>query len=156
MKSVLLSLAVSALFVVGAAQAAPAAPPRPDLPEVDIEIYRIAPGEHAEFLKLIAEYDEANREAGVAPRQLYVHQDGADWDFIFIQPHRLTPEQSRRVAEAERRRGSPADADFFFAVRRYIAAHTDTTAVGPITAAQWLARVTPSPPLEFPDTHSAP
>src|SRR5438445_10241683 len=49
-----------------------------------IEIYHIAPGKHVEFLKLIALYDEANRQAGLPPRELYVHSDGGSWDFLLI------------------------------------------------------------------------
>ncbi len=141
MKKSLTAVALGAWLLAGAAFAAP--PPRPDLPEVAIEIYRIAPGQHAAFLRLIAEFDEANRQAGLPPRQLYVHQDGADWDFIFIQPEHNPPEKSKLVGEALRKMGAPSDADFFFEIRRFIASHTDTSAVGPTTAADWLARATP-------------
>src|SRR3981189_2895169 len=55
------------------------------VPSTQVEIYRIAPGQHVAFLKLIALYDQANVEAGLPPRQLYVHQDGANWDFLIMQ-----------------------------------------------------------------------
>jgi hypothetical protein len=35
-----------------------------DVPSTQVEIYRIAPGQHVAFLKLIALYDQANVEAG--------------------------------------------------------------------------------------------
>jgi hypothetical protein len=50
-------------------------------PEKMIEIYHIAPGKQVQFLKLIALYDQANLEAGLPARELYVHSDGASWDF---------------------------------------------------------------------------
>ena len=137
MKTSLLALAAGLCLVAGPVAAAPV---RPDLPEVAIEIYRIAPGQHEAFLKLTAQFDEANRQAGLPPRQLYVHQDGADWDFIFIQPEHNPPEKSKLVREALKKMGTPSDADFFFEIRKFIASHTDTVAVGPTTAADWLAR----------------
>ncbi len=141
MKRPLLILALGLCLAAGPCLAAPvSAVTRPDLPEVAVEIYRIAPGQHRAFLELIARYDEANRQAGLSPRQLYVHQDGASWDFIIIQPEHNPPEKSKLVAEALKRMGAPSGADFFFEIRRFIAEHTDTSAIGPITAADWLAR----------------
>ncbi len=134
----LFTLAIT--FAAAPVRAQTATPPRPDLPEVAIEIYRIAPGQHEAFLRLIAQFDAANKEAGLPARQLYVHQDGADWDFIFIQPEHNPPGKSARVSEALKKMGAPSDADFFFEIRRFIASHTDTAAVGPTTAADWLAR----------------
>jgi hypothetical protein len=138
MRASLVALAFAAAMIAGAAQAA--TPPRPALPEVAIEIYRIAPGQHEAFLRLIARFDEANLKAGLPARQLYVHQDGGDWDFIFIQPEHNPPEKSKLVGEALRQMGAPSDADFFFEVRKFIAEHSDTAALGPTTAADWLAR----------------
>ena len=61
-----------------------------DPPRTQIEIYRIAPGQHEAFVRFIALCDRANRDAGLQPRQLYVHQDGASWDFIILQPADIT------------------------------------------------------------------
>jgi hypothetical protein len=141
-KALLLLTAAAVLASASVANAAP--PPRPDLPEVAIEIYRIAPGQHQAFLKLIAQFDAANAEAGLPPRQLYVHEDGADWDFIFIQPEHNPPEKSALVSKALRRINAPSDADFFFAIRQFIASHSDTVALGPTSAAEYLARATPT------------
>ena len=38
-------------------------------PRMLVEIYHIAPGQHTAFLEAIAKYDEANRIAGLPPRQ---------------------------------------------------------------------------------------
>ena len=139
--------ASAALASAPSADAAPAAP-APTVPagagptsaSVAIEIYRIAPGQQEAFLKFIALCDQVNIAAGVAPRQLYVHQDGASWDFLLIQPEDYTPEQDAALRAAGQRLGLPTGANFFFEIRRYIAEHTDTAALGPTTAADYLAR----------------
>lgn len=113
-----------------------------DIPRQMVEIYRIAPGQHVNFLKLIAQYDAANIEAGLPPRQLYVHSDGASWDFLIIQSdEEWTATQRTRVAEALKRMGAPTGAKFFLEIRKFMAEHTDTVAAGPTTAAQWLKQL---------------
>lgn len=137
MKSMLAALLI---FAAAPAQAAPPAPPAP-LGAQQIEIFRIAPGQQEAFLRLIARCDEANRMAGVAPRQLFVHVDGADWDFVLLQPAKYTPEESARIDAAWARLGLPSGADFFLEIRKFIATHTDTTVAGPTTAADYLATI---------------
>lgn len=107
--------------------------------ETTIEIYRIAPGQHEAFLKEIARYDQANRMAGLPPRQLFVHSDGADWDFILIQPAKTPPDKEAALDKAWKQLGLPSGADFFLNFRRFIADHSDTVAIGPTTAADYLA-----------------
>ena len=138
----LLAAASPALAAPAAAPAPVAAPAGagPTSASVAIEIYRIAPGQHEAFLKFIALCDQVNIAAGVPPRQLYVHQDGASWDFLLIQPEDYTPAQDAALREAGKRLGLPTGANFFFEIRRYIAEHTDTAALGPTTAADYLAR----------------
>ncbi|HEX7374631.1 MAG TPA: hypothetical protein VF277_06625 [Steroidobacteraceae bacterium] len=110
-----------------------------DVPSQQVEIYRIAPGQHVAFLKLISQYDAANIEAGLPPRQLYVHQDGADWDFMIIQSAAdWTDEQRTKFRAALKRMGAPTGAQFFIEVRKLMAEHTDTVVTGPTTAAEWL------------------
>ena len=110
-----------------------------EAPAAQIEIYRIAPGQHEAFLKEIARYDEANRMAGVPARQLYVHSDGADWDFVLIQPAKYPPDKQAALNKAWKQLGLPSGADFFLNFRQFIAEHTDTTAIGPTTASDYLA-----------------
>lgn len=113
-----------------------------DVGTMEVEIYRIAPGQHVAFLKLIALYDQANEEAGLPPRQLYVHQDGADWDFLIIQPAEAwTEEQRAKVKAVLTRLGAPQGQQFFIEIRKFMATHTDTVASGPTTAADWLRRL---------------
>ena len=112
-------------------------PPEPT--RMLVEIYRIAPGEHQAFLEAIASYDEANRLAGLPPRQLYVHSDGASWDFMLIQTAEIPPEKAAALGEAWKKLGLPSGADFFLSFRKYIAEHTDTFVLGPTNAADYLA-----------------
>lgn len=122
-----------------AAPATPAPPPPPSVGRVLVEIYRIAPGQHEAFLEEIARYDEANRRAGLPPRQLYVHSDGADWDFLLIQPAKTPPDKAAALDKAWDDMKLPSGADFFLQFRRFIAEHSDTFASGPTTAADFLA-----------------
>jgi len=113
-----------------------------DVPTMQVEIYRIAPGQHVAFLKLIALYDQANLEAGLPARQLYVHQDGASWDFLIIQPDEdWTDEQRAKVRAELTRLGAPQGAKFFVEIRKFMAEHTDTVVSGPTTATDWLKRL---------------
>ena len=135
MKQLLVRLAAIGLLALGA-DATSAAEPRSL-----VEIYRIAPGQHAAFLRFIALCDEANRQAGLPPRQLYVHQDGGGWDFIVIQPASVTDEQGKALDAAFKKLGIPQGGKFFVKIREFIAEHSDTFATGPTTAADWLQKL---------------
>ena len=106
-----------------------------------VEIYRIAPGQHEAFMRFIARFDEANRMAGLPPRQLYVHQDGDGWDFMLIQPADTPDDREEALAAAYRTLGTPSGPDFFVAIRRFIAEHSDNFVSGPTTAEDWLRRL---------------
>jgi hypothetical protein len=123
------------------AQSPPGSPASSVEQESQVEIYRIAPGEHEAFLKFIALCDEANKQAGMAARQLYIHQDGANWDFLLIQPLHNTPEQNKAWSEAATRLGIPHGGNFFLAIRKFVAEHTDTAVSGPTTAGDWLKQL---------------
>ncbi len=133
-----------ALLLAGpaAAQTAAATPPPAAVPapqRLIVEIYRIAPGQHEAFLKAIASYDEANRLAGLPPRQLYVHSEGAHWDFMLIPPA-STPDDKRAALDAAwDKLKLPSGADFFIDFRRFVAWHEDTYVRGPTSAAAYLA-----------------
>ncbi|MDP9199390.1 MAG: hypothetical protein M3O07_09285, partial [Pseudomonadota bacterium] len=99
-----------------------------------------APGKHAEFLREIALYDRANAEAGLPPRQLFVHQGGASWDFLILQPANHTDEESEKLDAAFKKLGIPQGAKFFVNFRRLIAEHTDTN-VEATTAAEYLKKL---------------
>lgn len=105
-----------------------------------LEIYRIAPGKHEEFLRFIALLDQANAEAGLPPRQLFVHQDGTSFDFVILQPAHHTDEQSAKLGAAFKKLDIPGGAKFFVHFRTLIAEHTDTF-VEQTTAADYLKKL---------------
>ena len=110
-----------------------------EVPRMLVEIYHIAPGQHTAFLEAIAKYDEANRMAGLPPRQLYVHDDGASWDFMLIQPAETPPDKAAALKAAWEKLNLPTGADFFLSFRQFIASHEDTFVSGPTSAAEFLA-----------------
>ncbi len=123
------------LALILAACAAPLA--AQSAPESIVSIYRAAPGHQLQLLQWLAKQDEAGRAAGIAPAQLYVHQDGASWDFVLVQPAG-TPEQDRALDAATRRMGGAVGPKAGLEFRQHIAEHSDTVAIGPTTAAAWL------------------
>jgi hypothetical protein len=128
----LIPLLASGLLVV--------APAFAESKDMLIEIYRIVPGKHEEFLRHLALLDQANAEAGLPPRQLFVHQDGASWDFVLLQPAHTTDEQDAKLAAAYKKLGIPSGAKFFVNFRTMIAEHTDTF-VEATTAAEYLEKL---------------
>jgi hypothetical protein len=125
------------LLVAGVLAAAPALG---DSKEMIVEIYRIAPGKHEEFLRQIALLDRANAEAGLPPRQLFVHQDGAAWDYLLLQPAHHSDEENDKLDAAFKKLGIPQGAKFSIAFRQFIAEHTDTF-VEATTAAEYLQKL---------------
>lgn len=102
--------------------------------KVLIEIYRIAPGKHEAFLRDIAAFDKANELAGLPPRQLYVHSDGAGWDFLLIQPAKTPAGKSEALGNAWKELDLPSGIRFFLEFRENILEHSDTFAYGPVSA----------------------
>lgn len=111
MKLALLSAALL-LSLAGLALAQSTAPPAPPA-KVDVEICHIAPGQQEAFLRFIARCDDVNRAVGLPPRQLYVHSDGADWDYRLIQPAGTPPDKAA-LDVAWARSGLPSGADLLF------------------------------------------
>jgi hypothetical protein len=130
------------LLLAGLAVGGLAIPARAeDAPRKLVEIYRIVPGQHVAFLQLLAKFDAASKEAGIPPRELYVHQDGANWDFMLIQNADYTDEQRAKIGPAMEKLGLPRGAHFFVEFRKLIAEHTDTYVEGPTTAEAWLRKL---------------
>ena len=107
-----------------------------------ISIYRAAPGHQVRLLQWLARQDEISRQAGLPASQLYVHQDGASWDFLIVAPQ-TTPEQDQAVDAAARRAGAASGPRAGIELREHIAEHSDTFVAGPTTAAEWLRRLEP-------------
>ena len=131
MKRIAMLITLAIMFAMTASAA--------EVPRMLVEVYWIAPGQHTAFLEAIAKYDEANRMAGLPPRQLYVHSDGAAWDFMLIQPAETPADKSAALKAAWEKLGLPTGADFFLSFRQYLNSHEDTFVSGPTTAADYLA-----------------
>ena len=126
-------------LLVSLPMAAQTTQPPPAPQKMLVEIYRIAPGQHTAFLEAIASYDQANKMAGLPPRQLFVHRDGASWDFMILQPAEIPDDKSEALGKAWEKLGLPSGADFFLSFRKFIASHEDTFVTGPTTAEDYLA-----------------
>jgi hypothetical protein len=119
------------------APGAPVAEPA-ELPESSVEIFRIAPGQHEAFLKLLAETESVMAQVGLPPNQLYIHEDGANWDFVLIKQVGQDKAKWKIASEMLHKMGQPSGPDYFFNIRKMIADHTDTTAIGPTSATAYL------------------
>lgn len=107
------------------------------VPDHIISIYRAAPGHQVELVKWFAEQDRVAEAAGLAPMQLYVHANGADWDFVTVQPA-PTAARDTALGAAARRLGVTLGVRSGLELRKHVSSHTDTIVRGPITAAQYL------------------
>ena len=146
-RTLVLTAATVLVAVAAAAQTQPSPAPTPaPVGRKLVEIYRVAPGQHEAFLRAIALFDEANRRAGVPARQLYVHSDGASWDFMLIQDAEYPEGKGEAVGKAWDEMRLPSGPRFFTEFRSFILEHTDTFVKGPTTAAAWLAELDATPP----------
>ncbi|MBN8842212.1 MAG: hypothetical protein J0H88_03100 [Sphingomonadales bacterium] len=138
-KSILVPILIAFSSPVVAQEAQPEA-----WPEANFEIFKLAPGEQEAFIRSVAKSDEVSRAIGIPPIQLYIHKQGADWDVLLLKRVRttkLTPEQEATLAQKRIEIGVPSGPEAFLDIRKKVAAHSDTIAVGPITAEAWLARL---------------
>ena len=110
----------------------------PQPPKARVALYRAAPGQQVALLKWFAAQDKAAQAAGVPTGQLYVHTDGDSWDYLVIDPV-TTPAQDAAVEAAQRKMGLGTGPAQSLELRKYIAMHTDTLSIGPLSAAQYLA-----------------
>lgn len=134
MKSVLIA---AALFAAGLPPAQ-AADPVP-LPKSSIEVFHIAPGQHENFLKTLAQVEAFSRQVGLEDNELYIHDSGASWDFILVKRHGQDPKKYAALVELMRKANMPSGPDYFFESRKMFASHEDTEALGPTTATDYLA-----------------
>jgi hypothetical protein len=132
-------LGLSALSLSVLAAAVPSfAQDKKEPSQARISIYRIAPGKHLDFLKWIAAQEEVAREAGVPATQVFAHTDGEGWDYIGIAP-KTTPEQDKKVDEIAKKKGLKTGFGAGLEFRQFVASHSDTFAIGPMTAAELIA-----------------
>ncbi|MDH7637721.1 hypothetical protein [Sphingomonas oryzagri] len=125
------------------AVAPPAAAEAP-WPEAYLEIFKLAPGKQEAFIRDIARADEVSAAGGQPPIKIFLHEDGVDWDVMLYKPEtdsKPTPEQQAAMDAKRKALNMPSGPAYFVHIREMIASHTDTKAYGPISAAQWIAKL---------------
>jgi hypothetical protein len=136
-KGACIGLVLAASLTMAAVGAASAAEPG----TVIVSLYNIAPGKHVDFLKWAADQDALAKEAGIAASQWYAHQDGDSWDYLGIRPV-TTPAQDKKVDELMKKRGMKTGMAAGIVLRQYVSRHTDTYAMGPVSAAELVKQAT--------------
>jgi hypothetical protein len=127
--------AAAGALACGTVVYAQAAPPTP---RAIVTLYHAAPGQQEGLLRWLAEQDRVARAAGVAPVQLYIHTDGDSWDYMGIAPA-TTEAQDAAIDAAAKKLGVMSGPRVSLELRKYIASHTDTYAIGPISPEQAVA-----------------
>lgn len=113
-------------------------------PEAQFEVFRMAPGKQENFIRKLAQWDVVSQAGGQPATQMFIHEDGEDWDVLLFKPYPKTPitpaQQAAMDARAEELHLKTGVA-FWLEIRQNMATHTETKAQGPITAAQWIERL---------------
>jgi hypothetical protein len=109
-------------------------------PRAIISIYRAAPGHQEALLQWLAQQERVSTSIGLPAAQIYAHTDGDSWDYLMIAPV-TTDAQDQAFDAAAKKMGVPTGPRVGLELRKHIASHTDTYAVGPLTAAQQLDRL---------------
>ena len=140
MKQLMKLAAAAALGAIASGTIVYAQAATPEPPKVRVALYRAAPGQQIALLKWLDGQNRAAAAAGVPIGQFYAHTDGDSWDYLAIDPV-TTDAQDKAIDAAAKKMGMSAGPAASIEFRRYIALHTDTFAVGPMTPAQSLALV---------------
>jgi len=136
----LAAAAAAGAFAAGSIVYAQAPARSAEPPRSVVTIYRAAPGQQEALLRWLADQDRVSAAAGLPAGQIYIHTDGDSWDFVGIAPM-STRTQDAAVDAAARKLGMATGARRALEFRKLIAMHTDTYAIGPVTAAQAVAMI---------------
>ncbi|MDH7637698.1 hypothetical protein [Sphingomonas oryzagri] len=142
----LTSMFILAALLPSAAFASP--PVNPDdgkpFPEAAFEVFQLAPGHQEAFIRKLAQWDIVSNAGGQPTTQMFLHEDGEGWDVLLFKPYPKTPvtpaQQAAMDAKAEELHLKTGPA-FWLEIRKNVATHSETKAQGPLSAAQWLARL---------------
>jgi hypothetical protein len=149
MKRLLLATAAASALFGGnaiAQTAAPASTPaaaEAAWPEAWFEIFKLAPGKQEDFIRRLDQTDQVRAAAGLPPVQIFFHENGAEFDVILFKPVAAapTPEQEAKMAAKRKELGIPSGPAYFVDIREFIASHTDSKTIGPVSAGQWIKRL---------------
>jgi hypothetical protein len=101
-----------------------------------VSLYRIAPGQHREFIQWMGRLDMMSQEVGIPATRVYVHDEGDSWDYLLIRAV-PTPEQEEKLEALAKQRGLHSAVEQHFQVRKYVLSHTDTYVYGPMSLAEF-------------------
>lgn len=132
MKKIVLALAMSTMML------APQVAAAQDASERVVTVMHAAPGKYMDLVKFLVEVDTVRAEANLEPRQIYRHHNGANWDFLVIEPPLVADEDDRYEAAAKKLGIKPMPGAF----RMLVMDHEDTVVGGPTTAAAIMADMT--------------
>lgn len=102
-----------------------------------VAMYQVAAGKHLDFLKWMAAREAVAREAGASDTMWFMHQNGASWDFIAITPEPDAAKQAevdKKIDAISKQRGLSIGVRASLEFRQYMGTHSDTYALGPMTA----------------------
>ena len=129
---------VMCLFILAGIVVHSQAPPQKHDPgRHRIAIYNVSAGKHLAFLKWSAQQEAIAKEAGAPPTLWFRHLDGASWDYIAIDrvgTGAQEDELGKKTDAIAKAKGLPTGAAGQLEFRALISAHTDTYAMGPMTA----------------------
>ncbi len=142
MKSLIL---LGALLATASAQTPPAVvDDGKPFPEALFEVFKLAPGKQEAFIRKVAEWDIVSAAGGQPPSQMFIHDDGEEWDVLLFKPLPKTPVTAAQQATMDAKAAEmhlKTGVAFWLEIRENMASHTETKAQGPLSAAQWLARL---------------
>jgi len=138
MKELMKLAAAAALGAIASGTIVYAQAGSPAVPKARVALYRAAPGQQVALLRWLAQQERIAQSVGLPAGQLYAHTDGDSWDYLAIDPV-TTPAQDAALDAAAKKMGLPSGPAANLEFRKYIAVHTDTFAIGPVTPAQYLA-----------------
>jgi hypothetical protein len=105
--------------------------------EAIVSMYQVSAGKHLEFLKWMAKREAITKEAGGPATMWYVHTNGDGWDYVGITPQLDGAKQAgldKKVDEISKAKGLTIGMKASLEFRQFIAKHSDTFAMGPMTA----------------------
>jgi hypothetical protein len=139
MKQLLKLAAAAAVGALASGSLVYAQTPAAD-PRAIVSLYHAAPGQQEALLRWFAQQDRIAQSAGVGTMQLYIHTDGDSWDYMGIAPV-TTDAQDQAMDAAAKKLGLQGGPRVSLELRKYIASHTDTYTIGPVSAEQALSRL---------------
>ncbi len=125
------------LVLAGLVVHSQAPPPRHEPGRHRISIYNVSAGKHLAFLKWEAQQEAIAKEAGAPPTMWFRHTDGASWDYVAIDrvgTGAQEDELGKKTDAIAKAKGLPTGAASQLEFRALISSHTDTYAMGPMTA----------------------